>query len=223
MDRHTHWTDVYRARRPDEVSWFQPRTELSRAMIERLLPDREAPILDVGGGASRLAAELRAAGYRDITVLDLAAAALAEARRAVGATPSAQAPTLERAAERAPDRAGSRIRWVVADMLATPLADGAVALWHDRAAFHFLTDPGDRDRYRDEMRRVLRPGGLALVATFAEDGPDRCSGLPVVRYGPREMEEALGDGVELLESLRETHRTPSGSTQAFRYFLCRRR
>ena len=208
MDRYRHWTDVYRTRRPDEVSWYQPRTELSRALIERALPNREAPLLDVGGGASRLAAELWAAGYRDLTVLDLAAEALEEARRAMGASP---------------EPASRGVRWVVGDMLNIPVAKGAIALWHDRAAFHFLTDAGDRARYLDELRRVLRPEGLALIATFAEDGPERCSGLPVVRYGPGEMAEALGAGFQLLETRREAHRTPSGGTQAFRYFLSRRR
>jgi SAM-dependent methyltransferase len=202
MDRRDHWEGVYRTKRPDEVSWFQPRAELSRELVREVVPDVEAPILDVGGGASTLAGDLLADGYRDLTVLDLASAAMDAERTRLGA-------------------AGRRIRWVVGDALDAPFGAGAVALWHDRASFHFLTDPGDRDRYVAEVRRVVRPGGYVLVATFAADGPTRCSGLPVARYAPEELDAAFGRGFEPLTWRREVHHTPSGAEQPFTYRVYR--
>lgn len=203
MDRRRHWEQVYGSKRPEEVSWFQPRAALSLALIRDAVPDRGATILDVGGGASTLADDLVRAGYRRVHVLDLSWSALDHARRRLGRDSGAAA-------------------WVVADVLRAPLASASVALWHDRAVFHFLTDPADRDRYVREVRRVVRPSGLVLVATFAADGPQRCSGLPVARYAPDELHAVFGGGFELVSAHREIHRTPSGAPQPFTYCLCRR-
>ena len=202
MDRQEHWEGVYQTRRPDEVSWFQPHASLSVELIVSAMPDRDAPILDVGGGASMLVDDLLREGYRDITVLDLAASAL----------------------QTVADRLGSnadRVSFLTGDVTDTPLPAASVALWHDRAVFHFLTDPVDRRRYLEQVSRCVMPGGLVLVATFAEDGPTRCSGLEVARYSPSALHSVFGGDFELLESRREVHQTPAGATQPFTYCLCR--
>ncbi|HSM04671.1 MAG TPA: class I SAM-dependent methyltransferase [Longimicrobiales bacterium] len=198
-----HWESVYRTKQAEAVSWYQPRSGLSLGLIREALPDRDGRILDVGGGASRLAGDLWSAGYREVVVLDVVAEALSQARsRLSGSAPG--------------------VRWIVADALALPLASGSVALWHDRACFHFLTEDADRALYLAEVHRVVRPGGWVLVATFAADGPERCSDLPVRRYGPEELHAAFAPAFEPVRSEREVHRTPSGGEQPFTYALCRR-
>jgi len=203
MDRRRHWEAVYGSRPPDAMSWFQREAPLSGRIIGEALPDPGARILDVGGGASTLVDDLLDRGYRRVGVLDISAGALAHSRARLG--------------ERA-----RRVRWFVGDVLRTPLGRGTVDLWHDRAVFHFLTEAADRERYVDEVRRVVRPGGLVLVATFAADGPERCSGLPVARYDPEALHAAFDGGFELLSSRREVHHTPAGAPQPFTYCLCRR-
>lgn len=204
MDRQAHWENVYRTKAPDSVSWFQPEARLSRTLIGRLAPDRDARIIDIGAGASVLVDHLLEDGYRDITVVDLSAAALDIARARLGA------------------RAAS-VEWVQADLLTATLPEGRYDVWHDRAVFHFLTAPEDRARYVAQVRRAVRPGGLVLVATFAEDGPARCSGLEVARYSPDALHGEFGEAFERLESHRELHQTPAGATQAFTYCACRYR
>jgi SAM-dependent methyltransferase len=202
MDAKAHWEQVYRDKGPDQVSWFQAEARLSRALIERAAPDRKAAILDVGAGASTLVDGLLASGYQRLTVLDLSAAALALTRRRLG-------------------EASGRISLIEGDVLATPFAHAAFDLWHDRAVFHFLTDAGQRARYVAQVRHAVRAGGHVLVATFADDGPRRCSGLDVTRYSPEALHEAFGPPFELVSSVREDHVTPRGEHQAFVYCLCR--
>jgi ubiquinone/menaquinone biosynthesis C-methylase UbiE len=204
MDRKSHWNTVYGTKLPEQVSWYQRHATLSEALIREVVVDRSARILDVGGGASTLVDDLTRAGYRAVTVLDVSFNGLSHARRRMG-------PESDQAS------------WVVADVLNLPVAAASIALWHDRAVFHFLTELSDRARYVREVRRVVRPGGLVLVATFAADGPERCSGLPVVRYSPDELHGAFGEGFELVRSRREVHHTPSGGIQPFTYCLCRYR
>jgi SAM-dependent methyltransferase len=202
MDRERHWEHVYRTKAPTEVSWYQPEARLSLDLIRRVAPDRAAPIIDVGGGASTLVDGLVEAGYKEVTVLDLAPTALAKAQ----------------------ERMGERARcamWVTADILKVSLPAARYAVWHDRAVFHFLTDAHDRARYVDQARRAVQPGGHVIVASFSLDGPSRCSGLEVVRYSPETMHAAFGEGFRLLESMREDHHTPTGSLQAFIYCLYR--
>lgn len=200
--RREHWETVYREKNEDEVSWFQGRASTSLALIARASSDRGARIVDVGGGASRLVDALVDDGYRNVAIVDVAAAALAKAR--------------ERLGERA-----DRVRWVVADLLAwTP--DAIFDVWHDRAVFHFMTRPEERAAYLGAMRRALEPGGHAIIATFASNGPEKCSGLPVRRYEPDELAAELGPAFRLVESVREEHATPAGKTQAFQYSLFRR-
>lgn len=202
MARREHWDHIYRSTTATDVSWYQPTPTVSLELIRRVAPDLDAPIIDVGGGASTLVDALLDAGHRDLTVLDLSGAALTVARGRLGA----------RAAQ---------VKWIESDVLTAPLPAAAYAVWHDRAVFHFLTDPLDRERYVAKTPEAVRPDGHVIVASFAPDGPARCSGLDVVRYSPETMHAQFGTGFRLLESVREEHHTPSGATQAFVYCLCR--
>jgi SAM-dependent methyltransferase len=202
MSRKAHWDRIYRSTSPELVSWYQREQALSLSLIRRAVPDLTAALIDVGGGASTLVDSLFAAGYHRLTVLDLSGVALAAAQARLGA-------------------AAAAIAWLEADVLTTPFAPGEFDLWHDRAVFHFLTDPSDRRRYIAQTRLAVRPGGQALIATFAPDAPPRCSGLEVVRYSPDELAAEFGAEFRLLSSHREEHRTPGGLTQAFTYCLFR--
>ncbi|AHG88131.1 Methyltransferase type 12 [Gemmatirosa kalamazoonensis] len=203
MDLHAHWDGIYRTKDLTELSWQQSDAALSLACIQEMAPDRTAAVIDVGGGASPLVDGLLAAGYRDVTVLDLAPSALARARERLGAEGAGQ------------------VAWLAADVCAAPLAPGRYDVWHDRAVFHFLTEAAERAAYVAQVRRAVRPGGLVLVATFAEDGPARCSGLPVARYSAAALHGAFGEDFALLRQLREVHHTPWGAPQPFTYCLCR--
>jgi len=202
MDPKQHWETIYQTKEPTAVSWFQPEPALSLQLISEAAPNRAAVILDIGGGASTFVDGLLRLGYRHVGVLDFSSAALAHARRRLG-----------------PD--ARRVVWYHADVLALPIASDSLDVWHDRAVFHFLTDPADRDRYIQEVQRTLRGGGHALIATFAETGPPRCSGLDVVRYSAEGLHGAFGPGFRLLKSVQEDHVTPAGIHQAFVYCLCR--
>lgn len=202
MMERNHWESIYRAKPAWEVSWYQREATISRCLIQRVTPELDSPIIDVGGGASTLVDGLLDAGYRAVTVLDLAPSALAVAQERLG------------------EHAG-RVTWLASDVLTTPLPAASYAVWHDRAVFHFLTNPKDRMRYVAQARRAVRPGGHVIVASFALEGPARCSGLEVVRYSPEKMHAEFGQGFRLLDSVREDHHTPSGVTQAFAYCLCR--
>jgi SAM-dependent methyltransferase len=202
MNPEKHWESVYRTKTPTEVSWYQPEARLSLDLIRRVVPDVTAPIIDVGGGASTLVDGLLDAGYQTVTVLDLAPTALALAQQRLG-------------------QRAERVSWIAADVLSVPLPVAEYAIWHDRAVFHFVTDPEDRARYVAQTRRAVRPGGHVIVASFGPDGPTRCSGLEVVRYAPEAMHAEFGAGFRLLDSVCEDHHTPGGTIQAFVYCLCR--
>lgn len=210
MDHTAHWDQVYRTKGPNEVSWFQPEARLSLELIQQAAPARDSAILDVGAGASVLVDSLVKAGYRRITLLDISAAALAHARQ-----------RLSDAASDVPSDAWSSVVWRHADVLTARLPASAIDVWHDRAVFHFLTDPMDRMHYVAQVRHAVRPGGYVLVATFAEDGPTRCSGLDVKHYSADALHSEFGNDFRLTESRREEHRTPTGATQIFTYCLCR--
>lgn len=192
-----HWERIFTEKGEEQVSWFQARPGPSLGLIARAGLGHDARIIDVGGGASRLVDALLAEGYRQLTVLDLSAAALERVRARLG-------------------EAAAGVRLLVADATAWS-PDGTYDLWHDRAAFHFLTEPAQRAGYRAALAAALRPGGQAIIATFAADGPERCSGLPVVRYAPEALAAELGPGFRLEESLRDEHRTPGGNVQAFQF------
>ena len=203
MDPETHWETVYRTKDVRRVSWFQLEARRSLDLITRICPDLSAPIIDVGAGASVLVDNLLAAGYRNLSVLDVSEAALEISRDRLGAD-------------------SDKVKWMRADVLRARVDDGAYAVWHDRAVFHFLTDAADRQTYVEQVRRAVRPGGHVLVATFAEDGPESCSGLPVVRYSVEGLHSEFGTDFRLLRSEHEDHRTPGGQDQSFLYCLCRR-
>ena len=202
-DRSSHWDKVYATKGEAEVSWFQKNPSTSLAMIRAANPDREAAIIDIGGGASRLVDALLQGGYRDVSVLDLSANALDAAKRRIG-------------------QGAAMVDWIVADATTWRPAK-AYDVWHDRAAFHFLTDPRDRAAYVERLRSALARGGHVIIATFALDGPEKCSGLPVQRHDSASLLAELGPEFELVETHRETHHTPWGSTQAFQFSRFRRR
>jgi SAM-dependent methyltransferase len=202
LDRRAHWETVYTTKGEQEVSWFQEFPALSLDLIRSTGAAARSAIVDIGGGASRLVDALLDAGCEAVSVLDVSETALSAAKARLG----------ERAA---------KVTWIVADVTRwEPIA--RYDLWHDRAAFHFLTDATDRAGYVERLLRALRPGGHAVIATFAADGPERCSGLPVVRYDAARLGETLGGRFALVETRRHDHRTPSGSTQRFQYSVFRR-
>ena len=198
MSRREHWEQVYSSKPPDRLGWYKPRLQTSLDWITELSLDAHAPIIDVGGGASTLVDDLLERGYSAITVLDLAAPALEVIKARLGAK-------------------GSTVTWLCGDVTEIELGDNAFELWHDRAVFHFLTEPGDRERYRENLCRALRPGGHVIMGTFAPEAPPRCSGLPVQRYDLDLLRETLGDAFELRRQQKEMHVTPGGVEQMYLY------
>ncbi len=197
-----HWDRLYTEKASTELSWYQPVLTRSLELMRDAAIEKTASIIDVGGGDSTLVDALLAIGFVNITVLDLSSAALERSRARIG------------------DAARS-VRWVVASVLDAGLPPASADLWHDRAVFHFLTDVAERNAYIEQVRRVVRPGGHVIVATFAEDGPASCSGLPVERYSAGRLHSTFGEGFRLLGSERETHHTPAGRDQPFVYCWCR--
>jgi molybdopterin-guanine dinucleotide biosynthesis protein A/SAM-dependent methyltransferase len=202
MSHESHWQDVYQSKTSDAVSWYTPHLTQSLAWIDAMALDRDAPIVDVGGGASTLVDDLIERGFSAVTVVDLSQAALDTARARLGAR-------------------GDQAIWLSADATALPIPGASVAVWHDRAVLHFLHGP-DRDAYIGQLRRAVRPGGHVVLATFAPDGPERCSGLPVQRYAPGALAALVGEGFEHVAEAREVHLTPWGSEQRFVYVWLRR-
>lgn len=199
-ERASHWDDAYRSRGVEGVSWFQTEPTASLELIDRLGVTPDISVIDVGGGASTLADRLIERNFADVTVLDISEEALAEGSRRL---PSAS------------------VSWVRADLLSwrPPRSYG---LWHDRAVFHFLTDRLDQTRYLDALAEALEPQGYLVLATFAQDGPEYCSGLPVRRYSTSDLARLIGDGFEVMEVLHEDHTTPSGVVQPFTWVAARR-
>ena len=202
MDAGRHWERVYRGKRPTEVSWYAPHLETSLRLIEAAAPDRDASIIDIGGGEATLVDDLLSRGYRRVSVLDVSATALEVTKARLG----------ERAAA---------VDWLCGDVATFPLPRHGYDVWHDRAVFHFLTDPVDRAAYVRQVALAIKPGGHVIVATFGPQGPTTCSGLDVVRYGPDALHDEFGTGFRLVEHLTETHHTPAGGTQQFIYCYCK--
>ncbi len=198
MNRQAHWNNVYETKAAQDVSWYQRRPDASLALIAASGVGKDAGIIDVGAGASTLVDCLLDQGYTRLAVLDVSGAALARSRERLGA------------------RAGA-VEWFEADVTVfePPRRFG---LWHDRAVFHFLTEADDRREYAATLARTLQPGGVVVIATFAPDGPPKCSGLDVMRYDEHSILAELGAGFELREVRRETHVTPWQSEQRFIYF-----
>src|SRR5215207_9202003 len=200
--RKTHWENVYTAKGEREVSWYQDSPAPSLELIALTGVSRHAAIIDIGGGASRLVDNLLAQGFERLTVLDLSAAALDAAKARLG----------EKAAI---------VRWEVAD-ITTWNPPERYDLWHDRAAFHFLTEQADQSAYVARARQALSPGGHLIIGTFALDGPERCSGLPIVRHDSASLSALLGPEFNLIDARRHEHATPWGAVQRFQFSTFRR-
>ena len=202
MDAKTHWSKVYSTKLPDQVSWYQERPKLSLELIRRTGIPPSANIIDVGGGASALVDNLLDSGFQNVMVLDIAGEALKSSQKRLGAK-------------------GKSVEWVEADITNAKVPQNHFDLWHDRAVFHFLALAEDRRRYVDRVRHSLKKGGHIIIASFSLQGPPRCSGLDIVRYSPETMTVEFGNEFELIESVPETHHTPSGGIQEFVYCLFR--
>jgi len=202
-DRHEradHWEQVYECNETDEVSWYQSESLMSLDFVDLLGIQPDAGIVDVGGGGSVLVDALLRQGYVDLTVLDISESALEASRRRVGR--------------------GAPVKWVVHDLL-TWEPDRQYGLWHDRAVFHFLAG-NETDAYRRLLQQAVAPGGSIIMATFALDGPEWCSGLPVTRYGATQLASFLAPEFTVVEERREVHRTPGGLEQPFTWIAARR-
>ena len=197
MEVRDHWNRVYTTKSDEQVSWFEPLPTVSVQMLKAAGVTPESCVIDVGGGDSRLVDYLVAEGLDCVAVLDVSGAAL----------------------ERAKARIGSRaeqLMWIESDVAGSWILK-PMDVWHDRAVFHFLTDAAARVRYREHLLEILKPGGSAIIATFAPDGPEKCSGLPVARYSPDALAAELGPALRLIESQSHMHTTPWGTTQSFQY------
>ncbi len=201
QSRQAHWEAVYTAKGENEVSWFQESPTLSLELIDQIAATRSFSIIDIGGGASRLVDHL-VDRFDDVTVLDLSEAALQAARNRLG-------------------QRSDRVRWIVAD--ATIWKPATVYdIWHDRAAFHFLTEERDRAAYIARLERGVKAGAHAIIATFALDGPEKCSGLPVMRYDSQSLAQMLGSSFQLVDIRSHVHATPWKSDQSFQFSVFRR-
>lgn len=201
-NRSGHWDTVYQTKGAGQVSWFQPKPTMSLQLIEGIQPASTDPIIDIGGGASTLVDHLLDDGHVDLTVLDVSGHALGLARHRLGAR-------------------AAHVHWHTTDLLRwTPRR--RFALWHDRAVFHFLTDRTDQARYRDLATSGIVPGGHLIVASFAADGPEYCSGLPAARYHPDQLAAQFSPAFTVVTARREHHRTPGGADQPFTWLVLRR-
>jgi len=199
-----HWNNIYASKATDAVSWYQNVPAVSLDIINGLPLEKSSPIIDIGGGASNLVDHLVKSRFSDITVLDIAENALAVSKKRLG------------------DAANS-VHWIASDITQAHFKPEQFKLWHDRAVFHFLTKAEDRQAYIEQLNQALDADGVALIATFALDGPEKCSGLEIVRYSPELLSKTLGDKFELIKSNKENHQTPAGNQQAFVYCLFKKR
>jgi len=203
MSLKTHWEHIHETKTSNQVSWYQEHPTQSLQLIAETGVDNAGQIIDVGGGISTLVDDLLTNGYQHISVLDISAAALHTSQQRLGAH-------------------AKKVAWLQADVTQAQLPRQFYDIWHDRAVFHFLIDPADRQSYVNTVRAAVKPGGHVIVATFANDGPEKCSGLPVVRYAPASLHHEFGAGFELLNSANEVHHTPFGTEQKFIYCYCRK-
>lgn len=200
MDRQSHWQSIFQTRKSSEVSWYQPHLRASLDLIAQLALPPTANILDVGAGDSTLVDDLLACGFSRISLLDISPTALKRVRARLGSE-------------------SDKITWIEADITQVRLPQNTFDLWHDRALFHFLTQDEDRRRYVELAHNTVKRGGDMIIATFAQDGPVRCSGLDTLRYNPESLCHELGADFTLVRSLSETHHMPSGNEQSFSYCL----
>jgi len=197
IDKSSYWNRVYETKGETEVSWFQNNPEPSLEFIRRYEPDRSASIIDIGGGLSRLADHLLADGFQNLSVLDISSEAIALAQDRIG-------------------NGKASVKWIVSDVTKWQPND-YYDIWHDRAVFHFLTEFGDQTAYIETLKRALKSGGYLVIGTFALDGPEKCSGLPVMRHDPNSLQNLLGSNFNLIDTRTQNHRTPFQSIQHFQY------
>jgi len=195
-----HWEQVYETKAETQVSWFQSAPRLSLELIRATAVTAQSAIIDVGGGTSLLVDELLKQGWKKLSVLDLSGTALQKTKERLGSS-------------------ASQVEWIEADITEAKLASEYYDLWHDRAVFHFLTRLEDRAAYLSRLLTSLKSGGFAIIAAFSKDGPEKCSGLDVVRYDAASLSAAVGPTFRLLQTQDETHATPAGKTQKFTYCL----
>ena len=203
MNKKEHWENVYVTKPHDQVSWYRDHLDNSLKLILDTGVEKDASIIDIGGGASTLVDDLLENGFVDVSVLDISSTAIEASKRRLG-------------------RRADEVDWIVADITEVDLPAAHFDVWHDRAVFHFLTDPDDRRRYVELVNWSVKPGGHIIVASFGLNGPLKCSGLDVVRYSPDTMHDEFGDQFELIRSIDESHNTPFGTTQEFIYCYCRK-
>jgi 2-polyprenyl-3-methyl-5-hydroxy-6-metoxy-1,4-benzoquinol methylase len=202
MDPKTHWEKVYKTKAPEQVSWYSPHLETSLALMDRSAGATSGSIIDVGGGESTLVDDLLARGYQNITILDISQTAIDVTKK-----------RLKQLAE--------RVQWLAGDVTKIELPRGAYDVWHDRAVFHFLTGTYERLAYVRQVAHAVRRGGHVIVSTFGPEGPAKCSGLDVARYDADSLHEQFGARFQLVDSAKELHQTPFGTTQQFLYCCCR--
>lgn len=202
MTTKAHWESVYQTKAVDEVSWYRPHLEVSLRLIEQATTDTASAVIDVGGGEATLVDDLVTSGYSDVTVLDISQAAIAVAKARLG-------------------HAAASAHWIAGDITTVELEAARYDVWHDRAVFHFLTNADDRAAYVRQVARAVKLGGHVIVATFGPDGPEKCSGLDVVRYDAENLHGEFGPKFRLLDSVTELHETPWGTPQQFMYCFCR--
>lgn len=202
MTTQAHWENVYQTKAVDDVSWYRPHLEVSLRLIADAAPEAGSAVIDVGGGEATLVDDLVVRGYSDVTVLDISPAAIDVAKARLGTSAAA-------------------VHWITGDITAVELEAARYDVWHDRAVFHFLTSADDRAAYVRQVARAVRRGGHVIVATFGPEGPEKCSGLDVVRYDAEHLHGEFGPKFRLLDSVTELHETPWGTSQQFMYCFCR--
>jgi 2-polyprenyl-3-methyl-5-hydroxy-6-metoxy-1,4-benzoquinol methylase len=202
MSTKSHWEQVYRSKAPEQVSWYRPHLDISLRLIEQAAPDLSSAVIDVGGGESTLVDDMVAGGRNDVTILDISQAAIDVAKARLG-------------------RGAASVHWIAGDITQVELPSDRYDLWHDRAVFHFLTEPQQRLAYVRQVARAVKSGGHVIVATFGPEGPLQCSGLDVVRYDSDGLHGQFGPRFQLIDHLTELHQTPWGTPQQFLYCFCR--
>lgn len=203
MNANEHWESIYKTKDHKQVSWFVDHVQSSLDLIAALKLGKNTGIIDVGGGASTLADDLLAQGYTDISVLDISKSALALSKQRMGLN-------------------AAKVMWLEDDVLISEFNGRKYHLWHDRAVFHFLTNEGDRQRYKQKLNDHLEINGHVIFSIFADDGPLKCSGLEIRRHGEADIENYLGGNFETVLTLRSIHKTPAGVEQKFLNFVAKK-
>lgn len=198
MDQSQHWERVYTAKSPDQMSWHAPHLATSLEWISQVAPNYHASIIDVGGGASTLVDDLLASGFDNLTVADISRAAIEHSQSRLGS-------------------ASSNVDWTIGDITTISLPNATFDIWHDRAVFHFLVDDKDRASYRGQLAHALKPLGQLVLATFSNNAPRSCSGLPVLRYDAESIQREFAPEFRLVKSAVIPHQTPAGVIQEFLY------